>query len=107
MSAEKVLIHYTVTEEEGKEPFVTYYSDLDETRTMELCQIEVNSDFINNSENLQLALVQLLLTPHIHNSLLLAILPFVEKMAPLVNLETQGSLNNWITQAKSVVNSSQ
>lgn len=105
MSENNVLVRYTLTEEENG-PVITYYSDIDDLHVMEICTISVNSDLLANSENKNLKLLQLLVTPHVHNSLLGAIIPFVEKMAPLVNLETQNILNNWLVQANDILGQS-
>jgi hypothetical protein len=105
MSETNVLVRYTETEEENG-PVITYYSDIDDLHVMEICKISVNEDLLAKSENKNMTLLQLLVTPHVHNSLLGAIIPFVEKMLPLVNLETQNSLNNWLVQANDILGQS-
>lgn len=94
------LVKYSIAQENG-EKLITYFMEQPNGAIMELGKIAVDLTFdVSNP----LTLLQLFVTPHVHNSLLEAIIPFVEKIAPHMEVDTKSSLESWTLQAKSILN---
>ncbi len=51
-----------------------------------------------------MVLLQMIMTPHMHNALLGAILPYVEKRVEAEDLQEKAGLQSWVVQAKQLLN---
>lgn len=96
------LVKYTLTVENG-EQIVTYFTEISNSNIIELGKISLDPKILSNPDK-QLLLLQLLMTPHVHNSLLEAIVPFIETISPQLEGQIQESLNSWLIQAKGLLN---
>lgn len=92
----KTLITYEVSYEKG-DKIVTY--KLGDGSNMELAKIQLDPTFVEDP----LVLLQLLMTPNIHNSLLASIVPFVEQVLPQTEGPTHDSLASWLLQTRSLL----
>lgn len=97
------LIKYTITDE-NSEKVVTYVTEGEANSTIELAKI-VLEPAILNAKDRNLALIQLLVTPHVHVSLLQAILPFIEMIVPQLDSDqVKNNLNEWVEQTRNILN---
>lgn len=96
------LVKYNLSVENG-EQIVTYFTEVADDNVIELGKIAIDATILENADK-KLLLLQLLMTPHVHNSLLDAIVPFVEGILPQLEGPLQSSLQSWLTQAKGLLN---
>lgn len=98
MLLSETLVKYSVAHENG-EKVITYFTETPQG-TFQLGKIALDTDFDMSDP---LALIQLFVTPHVHNALLESILPVIEKIAPQTEGQTRASLESWLAQANSIL----
>jgi hypothetical protein len=97
------LIKYTITQE-NSDKVITYFTEGVAGSITELAKIALDQDILSSPDK-NLALIQLLVTPHVHISLLEAISPFIENLIPqLEGEQLKQSLLSWVKQTKSILN---
>jgi hypothetical protein len=94
----ETLVKYTVTFENG-EKIVTYFTETP-TGIFELGKIALDVKFDTSDP---MILLQLFVTPHVHNALLEAILPVIENVAQQVDGQLKSNLDSWLLQARGIL----
>lgn len=98
MLLSETLVKYSVEHTNG-DKVVTYFTETPQG-PVQLGQIALDMNFDMSDP---LVLLQLFVTPHVHNALLESIIPVIEKVAPSTEGQTRASLESWLTQARSIL----
>ena len=98
MLLSETLVKYSV-ENTPAEKVVTYFTETPQG-PVQLGQIALDLNFDMSDP---LVLLQLFVTPHVHNALLESIIPVIEKIAPQTEGPTRASLESWLSQTRSIL----
>jgi hypothetical protein len=99
MLLSETLVKYSVAVVNG-EKVVTYFME-SPLGTTELGTIALDLGFDTEDK---MVMLQLFVTPHVHNALLDSIIPVIEKIAAQTDGGMRSSLEGWLLQARSILN---
>lgn len=95
----KYLISYNINFENGEKVITYNLCEKDGNTGMELAKIALEDSLPED----HLLLLQLLITPNAHNSLLASIIPIIEHLASSTEGVLQEQLNAWLVQTYSLL----